>query len=155
MFVPLVLLAGMALFSATKIGGLDIPGALSAIRPHEHAHHWIVPTASIVSLVLGLGAGFVLYRGKSADPVSISFFRNRFYFDSLYDNILVKYFQDAFAAIVHFFDEFLINGILVGGLSRGAQSIGLLVRRMQSGNLQNYAAFLGLGVLIIIYLIVF
>jgi NADH-quinone oxidoreductase subunit L len=155
MFVPLVLLAGMALFSASKIGGLDIAGALSAIRPHEHDHPPIVLIASISSLVLGLGAGFILYRGKTADPVSIPLFRNRFHVDGLYDNILVKYFQDAFAAIVHFFDEFLINGLLVGGLSRGAQSIGLLVRRMHSGNLQNYAAFLGLGVLIIIYLIVF
>ena len=82
-------------------------------------------------------------------------FRNRFYIDSLYDNFIVKYFQDAFAAIVHFFDELLINGLFVGGLSRGAQGIGLLIRRMQSGNLQTYAAFLGLGVLVIIYLIVF
>jgi hypothetical protein len=30
-----------------------------------------------------------------------------------------------------------------------------MIRRMQSGNLQTYAAFLGLGVLVIIYLIVF
>jgi NADH-quinone oxidoreductase subunit L len=155
MYVPLVLLAAMALLSATKLGGLDIAKTLSAIRPHHHEHPTIVLAASIGTLVLGLLAGFFLYNGKEKDPLNFPVFRNRFYIDGLYDNFIVKYFQDAFAAIVHFFDELFINGLLVGGLSRGAQGIGLLIRRMQSGNLQTYAAFLGLGVLVIIYLIVF
>jgi hypothetical protein len=45
--------------------------------------------------------------------------------------------------------------LFVGGVSRGAQGLGLLIRRMQSGNLQTYAAFLGAGVLLVIYLVVF
>lgn len=155
MFVPLAILAVMALLSATKIGGLDIAHTLSAIRPDHHEHPSIVLFASIGTLVLGLLAGIILYRGKEKDPLNFPVFRNRFYIDGIYDNFIVKYFQDAFAAIVHFFDELFINGLLVGGISRGAQGIGLLIRRMQSGNLQTYAAFLGLGVLVIIYLIVF
>ncbi len=155
MYIPLILLAAMALLSATKLGGLDIAKTLSAIRPNHHEHPTIVLAASVGTLVFGLLAGFFLYNGKEKDPLNFPLFRNRFYIDSLYDNFIVKYFQDAFAAIVHFFDELLINGLFVGGLSRGAQGIGLLIRRMQSGNLQTYAAFLGLGVLVIIYLIVF
>lgn len=155
MYVPLALLAIMALFSATKLGGLDIAQTLSAIRPDGHEHPPIVLIASIATLVLGLVAGFALYSGKTKDPLNFPLFRNRFYIDGIYDNFIVRYFQDAFAAIVHFFDELLINGFLVGGLSRSAQGIGLLIRRMQSGNLQTYAAFLGLGTLVIIYLIVF
>jgi NADH-quinone oxidoreductase subunit L len=155
MFVPLTILAIMALLSATKLGGLDIAKTLSAIRPEAHHHDSMVLYASIGTLVLGLVAGFGLYAGKTKDPLSFPLFRERFYIDRLYDNFIVKYFQDAFAAIVHFFDELFINGLLVGGISRGAQGIGLLIRRMQSGNLQTYATFLGIGVLLVIYLVVF
>ena len=155
MYVPLAILAVMAILSATKLGGLDIAKSLSAIRPEAHHHAPIILIASVATLVLGLLAGFGLYAGKTKDPLSVAAFRERFYIDRIYDNYIVKYFQDAFAAIVHFFDELFINGLLVGGLSRGAQGIGLLIRRMQSGNLQTYAAFLGFGVLLVIYLVVF
>jgi NADH-quinone oxidoreductase subunit L len=155
MYVPLVLLAAMALLSATKLGGFDIAKTLSAIRPDAHHHDSIILIASIGTLVLGLAAGFLLYNGKTKDPLSVPLFRERFYIDRLYDHFIVKYFQDAFAAIVHFFDELFINGLFVGGVSRGAQGLGLLIRRMQSGNLQTYAVFLGAGVLLVIYLVVF
>jgi NADH-quinone oxidoreductase subunit L len=155
MYFPLVLLAAMALFSATSFGDFSIAKTLNAIRPEVHTHESIILIASIGTLVLGLIAGLVLYRGRDKDPVSIRLFRNRFYIDGLYDKVIVRYFQDAFAAIVHFFDELFINGLLVGGATRGAQSIGLLIRRMQSGNLQTYAALFGLGVLVVIYLVVF
>ena len=100
-------------------------------------------------------AGFLFYKGKDKDPVSIPLFRNRFYVDGFYDRVLVRYFQDAFAAIIHFFDELLINGLLVGGLSRGAASLGGLFRKLQSGQLQGYAYAFGLGVILVIYFTVF
>lgn len=155
MFVPLVMLAGMALISATKPDLLPIDKWLNAYRPEAHDHPGIVLGASIGTLVLGLLAGIALYRGRDKDPISIPLFRNRFGIDGIYDNVIVRYFQDAFAAIVHFFDELLINGLLVGGVTRSAQSLGLLLRRLQSGNLQTYAALLGFGVLLVIYLVVF
>ncbi len=154
MFVPLVLLAGMA------IGSAWLTGTLHAMDPRAHAEghgegHLIILGASIASLVLGLIAGFVLYKGKDEDPLSIPLLKNRFYIDGFYDNVLVRYFQDAFAAIVHFFDELLINGLLVGGLSRGAASVGNLFRKVQSGELQGYAFAFGLGVILVIYFTVF
>jgi len=154
MFVPLLILAAMAIGSAWLTGPLD------AMDPRAHAHghhegHAIILGASIASLVLGLIAGFVLYRGKDKDPVSIPLFRDRFKIDDFYDNIVVRYFQDAFAAIVHFFDEFLINGLIVGGSSRIAEGFGGLFRRVQSGNLQGYAFAFGIGVIFIIYFTVF
>ncbi len=154
MLIPLVLLAGMA------IGSAWLTTPLSAIDPRVHAHgphegHSIVLGASIASLILGLIAGFVLYNGKDKDPLSIPLFKNRFYVDQFYDNFLVRYFQDAFAAIVHFFDELLINGLLVGGLSRSAASFGNLFRKLQSGELQAYTYAFGLGVILVIYFTVF
>jgi NADH-quinone oxidoreductase subunit L len=152
MWGPLALLAVMGL-----IAGYPFINKLAPALP-EHAgefHFGFIAIVSLVALIGGVLSGFLLYNGKDKDPLSIPLLQNRFYIDRLYDNFIVKYFQDAFAAIVHFFDELFINGLFVGGVSRGAQGLGLLIRRMQSGNLQTYAAFLGAGVLFVIYLVVF
>jgi NADH-quinone oxidoreductase subunit L len=154
MLLPLALLAVMAVIS----GFAFISSPLNAYRPVHHGHvdgHAIILGASIASLVLGLIAGFLLYKGKEKDPVSIPLFRNRFYVDSLYDNFIVRYFQDAFSAIIGFFDEFLINGLIVGGLSRAAESLGNLFRKVQSGSLQGYAFVFGLGVILVVYFAAF
>ncbi len=154
MLLPLSLLAVMAVIS----GFAFISSPLNAYRPVHNGHvdgHAIILGASIASLILGLIAGFMLYRGKENDPVSIPLFRNRFYVDSLYDNFIVRYFQDAFSAIIGFFDEFLINGLIVGGLSRAAESLGNLFRKVQSGSLQGYAFVFGLGVILVVYFTAF
>ncbi|MDB4463065.1 NADH-quinone oxidoreductase subunit L, partial [Akkermansiaceae bacterium] len=59
------------------------------------------------------------------------------------------------AAVVHFIDELVIGGLLVGGFSRAAGGIGRIFTRMQSGNLQTYASLFGVGVILVIYLTVF
>ncbi|MDP3850515.1 MAG: NADH-quinone oxidoreductase subunit L [Luteolibacter sp.] len=152
MFVPLVILAVLAV-----VGGYGFVNSFAPAAPgHAGEFHlnflfWV----SAIALVVGAGAGFILYAGKDKDPLSIPLLKNRFYIDGFYDNYIVRYFQDAFAAIVHFFDEFLINGLLVGGLSRGAASTGNLFRKLQSGQLQGYAFSFGLGVILVIYFTVF
>ncbi|MGA0846257.1 MAG: NADH-quinone oxidoreductase subunit L [Luteolibacter sp.] len=150
MWVPLVVLSGMAIASGYEI----VSERLNAIRP-EHIANSTVLFASIASLLAGVLLAFVLYRGKSKDPCSIPLFKHRFYIDEFYDRFVVRYLQDATAAIVHFFDELLINGLLVGGLSRSAVSLGNLFRKIQAGQLQGYAFVLGLGVVLVIYLTVY
>ena len=154
MFAPLAILAVLGLiagypFIAEKLA--------PAYQKPEHLFHFagLVPVTSVVAVLLGVIAGFALYNGKDKDPVSIPFFRDRFKIDAFYDNVLVKYFQDAFAAIVHFFDEFLINGLIVGGSTRIAEGFGGLFRRVQGGNLQGYAFAFGLGVILVIYFTAF
>jgi NADH-quinone oxidoreductase subunit L len=154
MLLPLALLAVMAIVS----GFAFISSPLNAYRPLHHGHvdgHAIILGGSITSLVLGLIAGFVLYKGRETDPISIPLFSNRFYVDSLYDNFIIRYFQDAFSAIIGFFDEFLINGLIVGGLSRAAESFGNLFRKVQSGSLQGYAFAFGLGAILVVYFTAF
>jgi NADH-quinone oxidoreductase subunit L len=150
MWLPMAVLALLAIVS----GFGSVSEALHATRP-EHEAHTIVLIASIATLVLGAGAGLLIYRGRVSDPISIPLFRDRFYFDGLYDKVIVRYLQDGLAAILHFFDELLINGLLVGGLSRSAASAGQLLRKVQSGQLQGYAYTFGLGVLLVIYFTVF
>ncbi len=150
MLIPLILLAAMAVLSGFHF----LSDPLSALRPHHSANN-VVLFASIGTLVLGVGIGFFLYAGKAKDPISIPLFRNRFYLDAIYEKGIIKYFQDGFAAIVHFLDEFVINGLLVGGLSRLAETFGSIFRKAQSGNLQAYSFIFGLGVLLVIYFTVF
>lgn len=152
MFVPLVLLAILAVIAGYGFAHSYAP----AVPKHAGEFHvnflfWI----SAIALITGAGSALVLYAGKEKDPLSIPLLRERFYIDRFYDNYLVRYFQDAFAAIIHFFDELLINGLLVGGLSRGAASTGNLFRKLQSGQLQGYAYAFGLGVILVIYFTVF
>ncbi|MFC5049658.1 NADH-quinone oxidoreductase subunit L [Rubritalea spongiae] len=157
MALPLILLALMALASPW-LGNL-IP-ALDDFHPHTSIHFddpitWL----SIGAFVLGLVGALLFYKGKTQDPLASNglmlVFRNKFYIDEFYAK-LVKVFQDVLASVVHFLDEFFINGMLVGGLTRIAQGIGDYFRyRMQSGNLQNYALLLSVGVILVIYLTVF
>lgn len=154
MFVPLLILATLGLvagypFIAAKFA--------PAYEQPEHLFHFsgLVPMTSIAAVLLGVISGFALYAGKDKDPVSIPLFRDRFKIDDFYDNVIVRYFQNAFAAFVHFIDEFLINGLIVGGAGRIAEGFGGIFRRVQSGNLQGYAFVFGLGVVLVIYFTAF
>ncbi len=153
MFVPLIVLAALAIAAGFK----PVAELLNAQDPRVEGreHPPIALIVSIVSLVLGLAAGFILYKGKTSDPLSIPLFRNKFYLDEIYQK-LVTIFQDAVAAIVHFFDEFIIGGLLVGGATRSAQGVGNIFRNFaQNGKLSGYAYLMGLGAVLVIYFTVF
>ncbi len=150
MFGPLIILAIMAFaspFLTKLIPGTEAPDI-----------HFVMNTTTILSIsafAAGFALAFLLYKGKKEDPVSIPLFRNKFYIDEFYAGI-VKWFQDLLAAVVHFLDEFIINGMLVGGLTRLAQGTGNIFRKYaQSGNLQHYALISGVGILLAIYFTVF
>ena len=153
MWVPLAALGLLSLVSGYTL----ISKPFSPALPHHAGefHFGTVAIVSLLALVIGVAAGWFLYNNKDRDPVCIPLLRERFKIDWFYDNILIRYGQNAFASVVHFFDEFLINGLLVGGLSRSAASLGNLFRLVQSGSLQGYAFTFGLGVVLVIYFTVF
>lgn len=155
MWVPLVLLAVLSLLAGFGF----FAGQFS---PLYEAHEFHLISAAFITSVLAVGLGIFLaykfYYGVSTDPFSGSrvakVFRNRFYFDEFYRS-LVKWGQDVLAAVVHFFDEFLIGGLVVGGAGRAASAMGRVFARLQSGNLHEYAGLFAIGVAIIIFLTVF
>ena len=154
MWIPLAVLAVLAVLAGWK----GVPTLLNALDPRgavHHPGHYLVLGTSLLTLVFGVGAGFVLYKGKSTEPINIGLFRNRFYIDQFYDRILVGKVQSLFAGIVQFIDDFVINGLIVGGLARSSAGLGGLFRRMQSGSLQIYSLFLAFGVLAVVYITVF
>jgi NADH-quinone oxidoreductase subunit L len=153
MFVPLVILAVLGLIA----GYPQIAAKLAPVyeKPEHLFEFGFITYVSIGAVVLGVLAGLGLYAGKDKEPLSIPLFRNRFYIDSLYDVVLVRIIQGSLTAVVNFFDEFVINGLIVGGSARLASSVGGLFRRVQSGNLQGYAFVFGLGVVLVIYFTTF
>ena len=154
MAVPLLVLGLMSL--ASPWIGNAIP-ALDDFHPHIGFEMNSVTIASIAAFVVGLAAAVVLYKGKESDPLAnnkvMQLFRNKFYIDEIYET-LIKVFQDLVAAIVHFIDEFVINGLIVGGLTRIAQGTGNIFRsKCQDGKLQGYATVVGAGALVVIYIV--
>lgn len=153
MFVPLIILAVMALISGFGFFGKAFSPLYKAVSISG-----VVLITSIASFAAGLALAIFLYFNKETDPLAdnpiAKVFRNKFYFDEFYAK-LVSYAQDAVAAVIHFIDELVINGLLVDGLSRATGGIGKLFTRLQSGNLQGYAGLFGLGVILVIYLTVF
>lgn len=154
MFVPLIVLAVLAVIAGFPF----FASGISPLYINEGFHVGAPFIASVAAFIIGFGLAFVLYAKADKDPLAdnpiFKVFRNKFYLDELYAKI-VTYVQDGFAAVIHFIDELVIGGLLVGGFSRAAAGAGRLFGRMQSGNLQGYAVLFGMGVLLVIYLTVF
>jgi len=156
MLIPSLALGFMALASGYPVLAKRLFPAFH--DPGYLMHFGFIPGVSIAALLAGAALGWTVYAGRSSDPLASNplfrLFRNKFFFDELYAK-LVRYGQDFVAAIVHFFDEFVINSLFVGGLARTAAGLGDFFRRLQTGNLQGYAILFGAGVLLVVYLTVF
>src|SRR5258708_19168710 len=96
----------------------------------------------------------ILYKGQSRDPVLIPPLKNKLYIDELYAALIAGT-QDLLAGISGWFDKWILDGLFVRGLSGAAWGFGFVLRFFQFGNLQAYAFFFGLGVVAMIYLVLF
>ena len=149
MITPLIVLAALAL-----IGGFPVFAQNFLVVPHEKETTVIVPALAMVALIVGAGLGVWLYRKRDRDPLQIGFIRQRLYIDELYQ-WLIGITQESFARVAAFLDRWIIDAGAVRGLSGTTFGIGSLLRLFQIGNLQAYAFLFGLGVVALIYLIIF
>ena len=124
----------------------------------DHIHHGggsgLVMTLATLAFIVGTGFAWMLYRGQAKDPILIPLFKNKFYIDELY-TALIAGTQDLLAALTGWFDKWILDGVLVRGLSGGAWGAGFVLRFLQWGNLQLYAFVFGAGVVALIYYMVF
>ena len=152
---PLVILAVPAVLAGYRfIAGPILhqadPGG-DAVHPGGNWLLAIVPFVAVGAFVLGLLCGFVLYRGRTVDPVYLPALRRKFYVDELYAT-LVRRTQDALAGVSAWFDRWIIDGLGVRGISGATWGTGFVLRFLQVGNLQAYAFFFGLGVVVLVYI---
>jgi len=113
-----------------------------------------VPAIALLCLLLGVISAFVLYHKRTREPLNITLFRNRFYFDEFYA-FFIRSTQGLLASFSGFVDRWILDGAIVRGLSGGTWGSGFLLRLLQVGNLQAYGFLFGLGIIGLIYFIVF
>lgn len=157
MLVPLVILAVPSIFAGLGIIANNfVPNNTFQAEPfHFGLPFYVSAGALIIGAILALS----MYRNKERDPLSGSIFRevmqNRFYIDLFYDKILIQGVQGIVCAIVDFLDQFVITGIIVGGLARLTAAIGGVCRRLQNGELTTYAFIFGIGLVLVLYFLIF
>ena len=144
MTVPLIVLAFLSVFAAYGTEGWFFS--------HEQHFHWGIAIPATIAFAIGTFAAFTLYTGKDNEPLSLPLFRNKFYFDEIYGAIVAGT-QDVLAYIANAIDS-LISGIVrLAGMA--AWSVGFLFRLLQFGNVQGYSFVFGLGVVGLIWFVVF
>ena len=142
---PLVILAFLSIFAAY--------GAVPHWFGIEHGDApKIVPTFAILAFLAGTSVAFLLYHGVEKEPLALPLFRNKFYFDEIYGAIVAGT-QDVLAFIAAGVDA-VVSGIV---RAAGVATVGLgyALRLFQVGNVQAYAFIFGLGVVTLIYFLVF
>ena len=160
MTAPLIVLA---LLSATAgaVLGLHEDGLfyrfLEGVLPAEHGAATMTPMFISVALGLaGMVAGFVIYRGKSADQLdrgnAISALpRAKWYVDEAYDAAIVRPIHEASHWVLwRFVDKWVIDGV-VNASAAAVYAVGGVLRNVQTGVAQTYAALILAGAVVLLF----
>lgn len=160
MTVPLVILA-----SITCVAGFIPFGEFvsSDGLPYRIVLDGGVAATSVVLALAGIGLATWFYadgRQRIPDRLAAALPRlhraaaNRFYIDNAWLFVTRRIIFDRVSAPLAWFDRHAIDGAL-DALARGAQGLSFVIRKFQSGNVQEYALVFLLGVLVITALAVF
>ena len=144
MTVPLLILAELSVIA----GFVPEKWFFSA---HQH-FHWNIAIPATIAFAVGTALAFSLYNGKDKDPISVSAFRNKFYFDEIYGAIVAGT-QDVLAYIANAIDGLISGVVRLAGMA--AWGTGFVLRLLQFGNVQGYSFVFGFGVVGLIYYVVF
>jgi len=128
-----------------------VPGTASASAAAMGTAYWLPLAAGLAVSVAGLILGWLVYaRGtvRGAAPALGTLLARRFYVEAFYDAAVVSPVR-TIAAWSAVFDRRVIDRAVTGvadGLGRG----GAALRRLQSGYLRHYAAFVLVGAILIL-----
>ncbi len=169
MTIPLIILAVLSIFS----GLWNVTGHFGAFMGHGQTHGFFeglfhpftqsLPWISLILAGLGILLAYAMYSkswisaekiGGMFKPLYTLFYR-KYWFDELYENLIVRnaLLKGVFAAFEQF-DNRVVDGT-VNGVADGAITSGRAIRRVQTGQLQLYGLFIGIGILAIIFAIYF
>jgi NADH-quinone oxidoreductase subunit L len=169
MTVPLIILAVLSIFS----GLWNVTGHFGAFLGHGETHGFFeglfhpftqpLPWISLILAGLGILLAYAMYSkswisaervGGMFKPLYTLFYR-KYWFDELYENIIVKnaLLRGLFGGFEQF-DNKAVDGA-VNGVANGVIASGRAIRYAQTGQLQLYGLFMGIGILAIIFVIYF
>ncbi len=164
MVTPMVVLAVLSVLS----GLWNVTGHFGAFMGHGETHSFAegffgvfthtLPWISLILAGLGILLAYAMYSkrwisperiGSMFKPLYILFYR-KYWFDELYENVIVRItlVKGLFAGFEQF-DNNVVDGA-VNGVATGAIAGGRAIRYAQTGQLQLYGLFIGIGVLAII-----
>jgi NADH-quinone oxidoreductase subunit L len=169
MVMPMVVLAILSVVS----GFWNVTGQFGAFMGHGETHSFIegffgilahsLPWLSLILAGLGILLAYAMYSAKwlSAERVGSMFkplyilFSRKYWFDELYENIIVKLalLKGLFAGLQGF-DTYGVDGA-VNGIASGAIATGKAIRKAHTGQLQLYGLFIGIGIIVIILCLYF
>ncbi len=171
MTIPLMLLC----FGAVAAGWVGIPHVLGGgahftefmtpVLGHPevhgtHAEEWLVMAISIVAGFSGIGLAAYFYLLRTDIPVKLAqqfsgahkFLFNKYYIDELYSFILVRPTTWIARNILIGITDMRIIEAVVNGVPATIGLFSKLLRKMQTGLLQHYAAIMAAGALILVIL---
>ncbi len=169
MVTPMVVLAILAVVS----GLWNVTGQFGALMGHGETRGFVegffgilshpLPWISLIAAGSGILLAYAMYSAKwlSAERIGSLFkplytlFYRKYWFDELYENIIVKVLllKGLFAGF-QIFDDNAVDGA-VNGVANATIAGGRAIRRTQTGQLQLYGLFMGIGVLAIVLVLYF
>ncbi len=182
MHAPLVALAALSVVGGFvaippalggPIGGWagDLHGWLHAALGHGEALYssrfesgamvYVAMIGAILASLAGMYAGWKLYATESPVPAAITArlgklhlaIERRFWVDEIYEATLGRGMRLAGTALHRVVDDVLIEGFLVGGVASGTRLVGGVLRQLQNGDVQRYAAVTVFGLALVLYLV--
>ena len=162
MTIPLIVLA----FGSILVGYFSIPhfldpllGEPKLVAPDEQKK--MVMAFSIIAGLLGIAIAWYMYLAKPTIPEKLTntfkgvykILWNKYYVDELYSFLFVKpTLWISYKFIERFTDIRIIEGI-VNGVPALIYKIGRLIRPVQTGQIQHYAIFMILGIIVFVLMI--
>jgi NADH-quinone oxidoreductase subunit L len=164
MVVPMVILAILAVSS----GWLNVTGGFNQLMGHGETHSFVegffgilthlLPWISLVLAGLGILLAYAMYGAKwlSAELVGRIFspfyklFYRKYWMDELYENVIVgKILIGGIFGLLQLFDRYVVDGV-VNGVAKITIVGGRAIRHLETGQLQFYGLFIGIGLLVIV-----
>jgi NADH-quinone oxidoreductase subunit L len=155
MLLPLVVLAGLSIVG----GGLNLPFNAHTekltlwLEPVLGAHESTtskVPLAAVATAValIGIAVSIMVYAKHKAKPIEPAVLAEGWYYDATVSKFMGGPGREAFEAVA-WYDATVVDGAVngVGQLVRGTAQ---RIRTVQSGNVRNYAAAIGVGVVLLL-----
>ncbi|MFM8529823.1 MAG: NADH-quinone oxidoreductase subunit L [Ilumatobacteraceae bacterium] len=162
MLLPLVVLAGLSIVG----GGLQLPFS----KDLHFLEHWLEPViefgeadikktwaydnkyvlllVAIVVAVAGIAAAVAVYAKKKMAPVEPALLADGWKYDSSISRFMGGPGRKAFDGVA-WADRTIVDGA-VNGVARVVRSVGELLRKGQTGAVRNYAAAVGVGVVLLL-----
>ncbi|MGM0557079.1 MAG: NADH-quinone oxidoreductase subunit L [Myxococcota bacterium] len=135
---------------------------LSRYGTHAYTAEGISAAVSVIVAASGIATAYYMYLKKPGLPKEIAerartlydVLSNKYKVDEFYDMTFVSGTLGAGRAM-YYFDQYVIDGLLVNGVGWLAEQFGKILSALQGGNVQRYATYIALGIVLALLAILF